>query len=144
MNIGRIARNVVRMVPAIALSASFGCVPGKTGLQMFIEKTNTMIADASKNHGCIGRGIGEIESGFFSASTAETMAEGDAHLDYMQRCVDPKISDIKVEKERGAVTKVIVDGQPMNIKLFVCGRENVHDDIRDKYFSAVVVCGQKY
>ncbi|MFA4843846.1 MAG: hypothetical protein WC632_02715 [Candidatus Margulisiibacteriota bacterium] len=144
MNLERIARNMIRMVPVLALGLSTGCLPGKSGWQRFIEKTNTMIVAAGKKHGCVGRGEGEIEmDSMMGDYIAENIAKNNAYTDYKLRCVDPQALNVKIDKENGVIVGIMANGSLLNIRLFDCGRQNYFDPTGEKYISTVAVCGRK-
>jgi len=144
MNLTRIARNMIRVAPALTLGLSLGCLQGKSGWRRLIENTNNMIKVAGQEHGCVGRGEGEIEMESMKGDRiAEMIATDKAYTDYKLRCVDPQALNVKIDKENGAIVGVMANGSLLNIKIFVSGKQNYFDPISEKYISTVAVYGKK-
>lgn len=135
---------MLRMVPVLTLGLSIGCISSKTAWQGFIENTNTMIKDAGKKYGCVGRGEGEIETESMKGGLiADNIARYNAYTDYKLRCVDPQALNVKIDKENSVIVGVMANGSLLNIKIFVCGKQNYFDPISEKYISTVAVYGKK-
>lgn len=139
-----IAKSFMRMVPVLALGASIGCMQGKSNWQKFVEKTNTMIVDAGKKYGCVGRGEGEIEiDSMMGGYIAGEIAKNNAYTDYSLRCISPQAYNLKIDKENGTISGVMANGSLLKIRIFDCGRQDDFDPIGEKYYSAAAVCGRE-